>query len=127
MAKRTGERLSGGNRGSRPYIPDAGHLVWLSISPQAGREQGARRPGLVLSPHIYNANAGLCVVCPITSQVKNYPFEVTLPDGLAIAGVILCDHVKSADWRARDVEYVDVAPAEIVVEVRAKLKPLLGI
>jgi mRNA interferase MazF len=127
MAKRTGERPSGGNRGSRSYVPEAGHLVWLSFSPQAGREQGGRRLGLVLSPHVYNARAGLCVVCPITSHIKNYPFEVNLPEGLAIAGVILCDHVKSADWRARSVEYADEAPVEVVAEVRAKLKPLLGI
>jgi mRNA interferase MazF len=81
----------------------------------------------VLSPNYYNARAGLCVVCPITTHTKNYPFEVTLPDGLAVAGVILSDHVKSADWNARAAEYAGVAPAEVIAEVRAKVKPLLGI
>jgi len=80
-----------------------------------------------LSPDSYNAKAGLCIVCPITTQAKNYPFEVTLPDGLAVAGVILSDHVKSAAWHARAAEYAGLAPAEVVAEVRAKIKPLLGI
>ena len=126
MAKRTGDPLSGRRRGDPRYVPDTGHLVWLSFSPQAGREQGGRRPALVLSSRYYNRIAGLCVFCPITSQIKNYPFEVALPDGLAVAGVILTDHVKSADWRARRVEYADLAPLEVLDEVRAKLKPLLG-
>ncbi len=126
MAKRTGARPSGGSRGSSGYVPDAGHLVWLSFSPQAGREQAGRRPALVLSPAYYNAKAGLCVVCPITSQIKNYPFEVTLPEGLGVAGVILSDHIRSADWQVRAVDYAGVAPPEVVAEVRAKVKPLLG-
>jgi mRNA interferase MazF len=107
-------------------VPDSGDLVWFSFSPQAGREQAGRRPALVLSPRGYNSKSGLCVVCPVTSQAKGYPFEVLLPTGLALAGVVLSDHVKSADWQVRDAEYADVAPPEVVEEVRAKIKPLLG-
>ncbi len=80
----------------------------------------------MLSPRSYNARAGLCVICPITGQVKGYPFEVSLPDGLPVSGVVLSDHLRSADWRARSAEYAGLAPAEILAEVRAKLKPLLG-
>ena len=127
MKKRPGGKPSAERRGSRQYIPDAGHLAWFSFSPQAGREQAGRRPALVLSPSSYNARAGLCVVCPITSQVKDYPFEVQLPDGLPVSGVVLSDHLRSADWRARSVEYAGLAPAEVLSEVRAKLKALLGI
>jgi mRNA interferase MazF len=76
-------------------------LVWLSFSPQAGREQAGRRPALVLSPRMYDEKAGLCVVCPVTQQAKGYPFEVMLPDGLPVQGVVLIDHVKSSDWRER--------------------------
>ena len=126
MKKRTGGTPSGEKRGSQVYVPESGHLVWFSFSPQAGREQAGRRPALVLSPRSYNARAGLCFICPITSQVKDYPFEVPLPDGLPISGVVLSDHLKSADWRARSAEYAGLAPAEVLAEVRAKLKPLLG-
>ena len=126
MKKRTGGKPSGEKSGSHAYVPDTGHLVWISFSPQAGREQAGRRPALVLSPGSYNARAGLCLVCPITSQVKEYPFEVSLPDGLPVSGVVLGDHLRSADWRARSAEYAGLAPAEVLAEVRAKLKPLLG-
>lgn len=80
------------------YVPDAGDFVWLTFDPQAGREQAGRRPALVLSPRAYNETAGLAVVCPITNQVKGYPFEVPVPSGQGPTGVILADHVKSVDW-----------------------------
>jgi mRNA interferase MazF len=127
MAKRTGAKPSATRRGSEGYVPDAGDLIWISFSPQAGREQAGRRPALVLSPRTYNERAGLCAACPVTNRAKGYPFEVPLPDGLAVAGVVLSDHVKSADWQARAAEYAGEAPEEILAEVRAKLKPLLGI
>ncbi|HYU17280.1 MAG TPA: endoribonuclease MazF [Chloroflexota bacterium] len=111
----------------RRYIPDRGHLVWLSFDPRAGRGQAGRRPALVLSPAGYNGRARLALVCPITSQVKGYPFEVALPGGLPIGGVVLADHLKSADWDARRAHLIGVAPAEVMEEVTAKLCPLLGI
>jgi mRNA interferase MazF len=126
MAKRTGDRRSGASRGSSAYVPDTGDLVWFSFSPQAGREQAGRRPGLILSPRSYNVKAGLCVVCPITAQAKGYPFEVPLPAGLPVQGVVLSDHVRSADWEVRDAEYAGDAPDQILVQVRALLRALLG-
>jgi mRNA interferase MazF len=108
-------------------LPDAGELIWLTFSPQAGREQARRRPALVLSPRAYNARAGQCLVCPVTQQAKGYPFEVAFPHGLAVQGVALSDHLKSADWRQRHSEFIATVPAELLDEVRAKLKPLLGI
>lgn len=126
MAKRTGGRQSGARRGNAEYVPDAGDLIWLSFSPQAGREQAGRRPALVLSSRAYNQPAGLCVVCPITGQTKGYPFEVPLPEGASVQGVVLSDHVRSADWRERRAERIGAAPAEVLDAVRARLKPLLG-
>ena len=108
------------------YVPERGDLVWLTFDPQAGREQAGRRPALVLSPALYNRRANLMLVCPITSQAKGYPFEVALPDGLTIAGVILADHVKSADWAARRAQFAMKAPPGVTAEVTAKLRPLLG-
>lgn len=125
MKKRTGAPPQAA-KGGKNYVPDAGHLVWLSFSPQAGREQAGRRPALVLSPSFYNVNSGLCLVCPITNQAKGYPFEVALPEGLLVQGVVLSDHLKSADWRVRKMAYIADAPPEVVDESRAKLRPLLG-
>jgi mRNA interferase MazF len=111
----------------RGEAPDAGDLVWLSFTPQAGREQAGRRPGVVLSPRLYNAKVGLCLVCPVTHQAKGYPFEVAIPEGLPVGGVVLADHIRSADWRERGCERIGGVPAMVLEEVRAKLKPLLGI
>ncbi len=86
------------------YVPERGDIVWLTFDPQAGRERAGRRPGLVLSPAVYNRRAALALVCPITSRRKGYPFEVSLPSGLAVSGVVLADHLKSIDWAARRAE-----------------------
>src|SRR5579863_6824127 len=99
MAKRIGARLAGAKHGDQ-NPPNTGDLIWLTFTPQSGREQAGRRPALVLSPESYNAKVGLCVVCPVTQHVKGYAFEVPLPDGLPVQGVVLADHIKSADWRA---------------------------
>ena len=111
---------------TRTSAPDAGDLVWLTFNPQAGREQAGRRPAVVLSPAAYNKRSGLALVCPITTQVKGYPFEVALPHGLPVAGVVLADHVKSLDWRARRVERAGKLPAVVLREVLDRLAPLLG-
>ena len=112
MAKRIGVSPSGTKHGNQAYAPDAGDLVWISFSPQVGREQAGRRPGLVLSPRSYNAKVGLCLVCPVTHLAKGYAFEVALPGDLPIKGVVLADHLKSADWRQRNCEFIAVAPPE---------------
>jgi mRNA interferase MazF len=61
------------------YIPERGDAVWITLDPQAGHEQVERRPALVRSPSAYNGRVGLALFCPIASQVKGYPFEVSLP------------------------------------------------
>ena len=107
------------------YVPDRGDLIWLRFTPQAGHEQAGRRPALVLSPRRYNARAGLALVCPVTSRVKGYPFEVRLPPGLAVEGVVLADQVRSLDWQARAAERIARAPDEVVEETIGKLLALL--
>ena len=107
------------------YVPDRGDAVWLTFNPQAGHEQAGRRPALVLSPAAYNGKVGLALLCPITSQVKGYPFEVRLPEGLPIGGVVLADQVKSLDWRARRAEHIGTVPQATIDEVLRKLATLL--
>jgi mRNA interferase MazF len=108
-----------------PYIPQRGDVVWIALNPQAGHKQAARRPAVVLSPSAYNGKVGLAILCPITSQVKGYPFEVRIPDGLPARGVILADQVKSLDWRARQAEWICALPTDVIAEVLAKLGVLL--
>lgn len=109
------------------YVPERGDLLWLTFDPRAGREQAGRRPALVLSPVAYNRRANLALVCPITNRAKGYPFEVVLPEGSPISGVVLADHLKSADWAVRRARFAAKAPADVLAEVTAKLRPLLGV
>lgn len=109
------------------YVPDRGDVVWLSFDPQSGREQAGRRPALVLSPRAYNQRTSLAILCPITSQIKGYPFEVALPPDNQIQGVILCDQIKSLDWRVRRADFVEAVPEKVVIEVQQKLRTLLGL
>lgn len=111
---------------STDWAPAAGDLIWLSLNPQAGHEQAGRRPALVLSPASYNRAAGLALVCPITSRVKGYPFEVALPDGLGVSGVVLADQVKSLDWRARQAVGAGRVPEPVLRSVLARLAPLIA-
>ena len=112
---------------SEAYVPDRGDAVWLTLDPQTGHEQAGRRPALVLSPAAYNGRVGLALFCPITNQVKGYPFEVPLPPGLPVTGVILADQVKSLDWRARRAAFICHLPEAIVREALGKLATLLSL
>lgn len=106
------------------YIPDAGDIVWLQFSPQAGHEQAGHRPALVVSPGAYNGKTGLMVCCPMTTQVKGYPFEVSIAG--VRPGVALADQVKSVDWRARKARRKGRAHNNELAEVRRKLLALLA-
>ncbi len=112
---------------SKKYIPDCGDIVWLTFNPQSGREQSGRRPALVNSPLIYNGKTNLAIFCPITSQVKDYPFEVKLPEDLEISGVILSDKIKSLDWKAREAEFICKLHKSQLTETLNKLNALLTI
>jgi len=111
----------------REYVPDAGDLVWLDFTPQAGREQGGRRPAVALSPHAYNEKTSLGVFCPVTSHAKGYPFEVAIPPGTSVTGVILVDHLKSLDWRQRQARRVGKIPSDILEQIRDRLAAFLEI
>ena len=108
-----------------PHCPKRGDVVWISFNPQAGHEQAGHRPALILSPHSYNRKVGLVILCPLTNQIKGYPFEVRIPEGLKASGAVLSDQVKSMDWRARNASLLCHAPEATVREVLNKVGTLL--
>jgi mRNA interferase MazF len=107
------------------YIPSRGDIVYVDFNPTKGHERQGRRPAFVISPLGYNERSSLALLMPITSRRKGYPFEVLLPSGLIISGVVLADQIKCLDWKARDVQFVEVAPESVIEEVQAKIEPLL--
>lgn len=107
------------------YIPDSGDIVWITFNPQAGHEQAGRRPALVLSPSAYNEKVGLALFCPITNQIKGYPFEVLLSENSKVTGAILSDQIKSLDWKVRKAEFADKITQTELEEVFSKIKALL--
>jgi mRNA interferase MazF len=110
----------------RSYVPEAGDLVWLDFDPQAGREQAGRRPALVITPGVYNKKTNLMICCPLTTQIKGYPFEVSV-DVDGVQSVILADQIKSLDWKIRKTKYKNKVGPEVLAEVKAKAKALLSI
>ncbi len=107
------------------YLPDTGDIVWLQLDPQAGYEQAGHRPALVLSPAAYNKMRGMMICCPMTSQIKGYPFEVIV--SRVPPSVVLSDQIKTLDWKARAAKKKSSVSAVVIDEVRAKIGALLGI
>jgi mRNA interferase MazF len=109
------------------YVPDSGDLVWLDFDPQAGREQAGRRPAVVLSPMYFNRMSSLAYACPITSKVKGYRFQVLLPAGLPVHGAVLCEHMRSLDWRIRNAAFLGRMPDSVLEQIRDVIRVIAGI
>lgn len=107
------------------YVPERGDIVYLDFDPTKGHEQRGHRPAFIISPRIYNQKSSLALFIPITSHAKGYPFEVALPLELRTQGVILSDQIKSLDWKARSVSYIETGSAALIIEVQAKIEKLI--
>lgn len=110
---------------SKEYVPDRGDIVRINYNPKARHEQSVGRPAVILSPAIYNKKVGLVLLCPVTTQIKGYPFEVLIPDGYSVRGIVLSDQVKSLDWRVRKAEHITKLPDDVINEILGKLSTLL--
>jgi len=108
------------------HYPDKGDIVWIDMNPQLGHEQAGRRPAIIMSPLKYNSKVGLALVCPITSHIKGYPFEVVIPDGFKVKGAILADQIRNVDWTARNIELIFKAPQPLIDEVQEKINAILN-
>ena len=106
------------------YIPDRGDIIWLKFDPQKGHEQKGRRPGIVLSKKEYNQKSNLAIICPITSKIKDYPFEVRINS--IIQGVVLSDQIRSIDWKSRNAAFIEKIPEEILKEILENIDLLLN-
>lgn len=106
------------------YVPKRGDVVWLDFDPQKGKEIQKTRPALVISPHSYNLKTDLALFMPITSNIKGYPFEVVIDVG-SIHGAILCDQIRSLDWKARNAKLIARLPPVLLTEVLAKFRVLI--
>ncbi len=107
------------------YCPDHGDIIWLDLLLPVGNEQGGRRPALVLSPRSFNELTGRCIACPITRRDRDWTFQVALPDGHEVSGVVQADQLGSAAWEPRGSRFICSVPSGVLDEVRAKLKALL--
>ncbi|MEI6042625.1 MAG: type II toxin-antitoxin system PemK/MazF family toxin [bacterium] len=118
------------------YIPEQGNIIKLNFNPIKGHEQGGYRPAVVITKKIYNSKSNTILICPITSKIKNYPYEVTIEmegftdnDNLGlvsdISGVVLTDHIKSADYKARKVNFSGRLKEIVVWNILAKIKTLI--
>jgi mRNA interferase MazF len=109
------------------YCPDAGDIIWLDFLQPVANEQVGRRPALVLSPRVFNELTGRCIACPITRRDREWSFHVPIPDGYEITGVVQADQLRSASWEQRGSRFICKASADVMYEVRARLKPLLSL
>jgi mRNA interferase MazF len=107
------------------YTPKRGDIVWLNFSPQVGHEQAGMRPALVLSPERYNKKSGLMIACPITSKVKDYPFEVPISAN-KIKGSILADQMRNIDWNARKASYIETVPSHSLSQTQTLIELLIS-
>lgn len=129
MKKSTRLLQSATSSANESYCPDTGDIIWINFDPQAGHEMAGKHPALVLSPRRYNQYSKLCILCPATGQVKDYPFEVLLPADLMLGtkggGAILSDQLKSMSWLERRASFICRAPDGILRDVIAKCRTLL--
>ena len=110
------------------FVPDAGDLIWTDFDPTLGREQGGRRPALVLSPAAFFRASRFVIVCPVTSKVRRFRTSVVLPPGLPVAGEVLTSHIRNIDTQARPIRSTSAAvPPAVLAEARAKVAALIGL
>ena len=107
------------------YEASQGDIIWVNFTPQAGHEQAGRRPAIVVSNEIYNRNVKLIVACPITSQEKNFPLHIPLPEECKTQGWVLCEQIRSLDPEAREIEFIEIAPKEFINQIRGIIQAFL--
>ena len=101
----------------KPYIPEKGDFIAVTLDPQCGHEQKGRRPAIVVSHTLFNERTGLAIVCPLTTTDRSYPFHVAVVDSPRVKGFVMVEQVKSIDYRARQTKRIGKASAALLDEV----------
>ena len=101
----------------KPYVPRKGDFIAVTFDPQSGHEQRGRRPALVVSNTLFNAQTGLAIVCPLTTTDRGYPFHVAATENPAVKGFVMVEQVKSIDYRARQAKLIGKASDDWLDEV----------
>lgn len=109
----------------KTIVPDRGEIILMDFSPTLGHEQSGLRPGLVITRRASNEFNGLALICPITTQVKNRPFESPLSPGLKTKGVVLADQIGSFDCAARNIEIIEKISPKDFSNVQELLRLLI--
>ena len=91
----------------KKYVPHQGDVVFLDFNPTKGHEQSGTRPAVVISTNIFNQKTKMAILCPITSNNKEFPTHYKLEDTKNIQGSVLCEHVKSIDYEIRNLKFVE--------------------
>jgi mRNA interferase MazF len=113
---------------TEPYAPEAGDIIWTDFEPRTGREQGERRPAVIVSPRAFYVASRFVIVCPVTSRIRPFESSIVLPEGLSVRGEVLTSHVRSIDTLNRPIGFSGHRlPAASLLELRAKLAVILGI
>ena len=110
---------------ARRYVPENGDVVWIDFDPQIGHEQAGRRPAVIVSLGSYNGPTGLALLCPVTNKSKGFPYEVPLPAGAPVTGVVLADHFKSFDWQARRASFIGTVNQDVLDQILDRLASIL--
>jgi len=103
------------------YVPQKGDFIAVTFDPPSSHEQRGRRPALVVSNDLFNEHTGLCLVCPITSTRRDYPFHVRIPESEDVIGFIMVEQIKSIDFRSRRAKRIGKAPPQVLQEALSLL------
>ena len=106
-------------------FPQRQQFIWFDFDPQTGHEQRGRRPGLVVSHSDFNRKMGFAFICPVSSTSRKNPFYAPIPIGLQVKGVIMCDQLRSLDFRARKFDAICDCPNLLFQNVIRRIKPII--
>ncbi len=109
----------------RHYIPKQGDIVFLDFDPTKGHEQKGYRPAIIISNNVFNKNTKMVMVCPITTNEKNFPTHYLLKYSKKVKGSVLCEHIRSIDYEIRNLKYVEKANYEDFLNIKDLLDACL--
>lgn len=109
------------------YIPNQGDIIFLDFNPTIGHKQKGKRTALVLSNREFNFYTNMALVCPITSNTKEFPLHVMLSSEQKIKGVVMCEQIKTVDYVARNAKFIEKIEKTKYDEILEVIKSIIAI